>query len=776
MAQYMRAHTVDANRCRALLDDLPHALSWLAAVVGCFHCHWFRNGGLPQRSCDNIRSIRTINHRRILASEGEACMVSTESPALSLSQVTDLGVSRGRGLELFCLSFLALFLELMLIRWAPAVVRLVAYYANLILISSFLGLGLGAIVGKKRRSLFSWLPAVLLINVLWLLIAHFITLPTTASESRFYTPSPQLVRYVSLVGIFVTNAIVFVPLGQRIGSLFESLLPLQAYSWDLGGSLAGTLCFGLFSLKYFSPTLGMGFVTLAIILLLPRGRWLPAIPMLALSIAGVYFSVASSAIWSPYYCIIVTDKGGKTPVGEPHPGLRTMQDPPIYDVRVNHYFLQSDGTSDPTRYSAQRRSEILAARSQYDLPYALAPAHRRVLMLGAGGGTDTEIALLNGAEQVDAVEIDPKLVKLSERFNASGIYENSKVRIHVEDARAFLRRSSGGYDMVVFGFLDSQTLFSSMTNIRLDGYIYTVQSMQSAFRLLNDNGVLSLSFMAGHEWLARKLVQMVVLATDQMPVVYESQGQVVICAFRGQHADPPPQYGRFVHTIFPEGDHLSDAVAPTDDWPFLYLSRKTIPSDYLIVIGILLVITIPAVFMLRGQGFGMNDGHFLFLGLGFLLLETKSISDCSLYFGTTWFVTLVVVTGVLLMVLAANLVAMRITRFRTWLYAPLIATLVLLYLVKRDSILALSFDERLLWSFLVVPLPIFFAGLIFSTTFREASSPSSLLGANLIGAMIGGFSEYLSMIIGNQKLMFLIIGAYLVSLGLQKRLVNMRLL
>lgn len=72
---------------------------------------------------------------------------------------------------------------------------------------------------------------------------------------------------------------------------------------------------------------------------------------------------------------------------EPHPGLRTMQDPPIYDVRVNHYFLQSDGTSDPTRYSAQKRAEILDGRAQYDLPYALAAAHRRVLMLGAGGGT-----------------------------------------------------------------------------------------------------------------------------------------------------------------------------------------------------------------------------------------------------------------------------------------------------------------------------------------------------------------------------------------------------
>lgn len=701
-------------------------------------------------------------------------MVSTETPALSLSQVADSEITRRRGLELSSLSFLALFLELMVIRWAPAVVRLIAYYANLILISSFLGLGVGAIIGKKRKSLFAWLPPLLLINVVWLLIAHFVTMPTVASESRFYTPTPELVRYVCLIGIFASNAAMFVPLGQRIGSLFETLRPLVAYSWDLGGSLAGTLCFGLFSLKFFSPMLGMGFMALAIIFLLPRGQWLRGIPTLALSLVAVYFSVSSHASWSPYYYIIVTEDGAKqkVPVREPHPGLRTMQDPPIYDVRVNHFYLQKDGTFDPNRYSAQKRTDISNERVQYDLPYALALNHRRVLILGAGGGTDTEIALLNGAEQVDAVEIDPLLVKLSGRFNASGIYENPKVHVHVDDARAFLRQSSARYDLVVFGFLDSQTLFSSMTNIRLDGYIYTVQSMQSAFRLLNDNGVLSISFMAGHEWLARKLVRMVQLATGQMPAVYENQGQVVICAFRGQHTEPPPQYGRFVRTAFPASNELSDAVAPTDDWPFLYLSHKTIPPDYLIVIGILLATAIPVVLLLRGRGFGMNDGHFLSLGLGFLLLETKSISDCSLYFGTTWFVTMVVVAGVLLMVLAANLLAMRMSRFRIWLYAPLMASLLLLYFVKRDPVLALSFNERLLWSLLVVPLPIFFAGLIFSTTFRQASNPSAFFGANLIGAMIGGFAEYLSMVIGNRSLMFLVMGAYLVSFALQMRLAN----
>jgi hypothetical protein len=46
-------------------------------------------------------------------------------------------------LQLFCRSFVGLFLEMMLVR-VPPVVHLVAYYANLMLLSSFLGLGVGA--------------------------------------------------------------------------------------------------------------------------------------------------------------------------------------------------------------------------------------------------------------------------------------------------------------------------------------------------------------------------------------------------------------------------------------------------------------------------------------------------------------------------------------------------------------------------------------------------------------------------------------------------------
>src|SRR5262249_21928676 len=136
------------------------------------------------------------------------------------------GTDTGRGLQLFVLSFVALFPELTVIRWAPSVVRLVAYYANLMLISSFLGLRMGAMLGKSRKSLFAWFPSLLAIGVSFLWLAQGLTMPAVASEHRFNAETPRLVSYLSLVGIFVTNAAVFVPLGQRIGALFEMLPPL----------------------------------------------------------------------------------------------------------------------------------------------------------------------------------------------------------------------------------------------------------------------------------------------------------------------------------------------------------------------------------------------------------------------------------------------------------------------------------------------------------------------------------------------------------------------
>jgi hypothetical protein len=247
---------------------------------------------------------------------------------------------------------------------------------------------------------------------------------------------------------------------------------------------------------------------------------------------------------------------------------------------------------------------------------------------------------------------------------------------------------------------------------------------------------------------------------------------MILCVTRDSGAVLPEKLYEFT-----KGGYANMPVMdlPTDDWPFLYLIKRTIPSDYLVAIGSLLLLSIGSIAFLRGRSFGRSDVHFSLLGLGFLLLETKNISDCTLFFGTTWLVTLVVVTGILLMVMGANMVAGCIKRFSFWMYAPLLASLAVLYVVPRENILQFEYNTRMLWTLFVVPLPIFFAGIIFSSTFRNAESPSAAFGANLIGAMIGGFCEYLCMAVGSHRLSMLVFAAYLGSMLVMARVERSRI-
>ena len=64
--------------------------------------------------------------------------------------------------RLVLLSFLMLFVELAIIRWAGANVVYLAYFSNLVLLGSFLGIGLGFLwAGRGGRPLFPFAPLVL---------------------------------------------------------------------------------------------------------------------------------------------------------------------------------------------------------------------------------------------------------------------------------------------------------------------------------------------------------------------------------------------------------------------------------------------------------------------------------------------------------------------------------------------------------------------------------------------------------------------------------------
>jgi hypothetical protein len=203
-----------------------------------------------------------------------------------------------------------------------------------------------------------------------------------------------------------------------------------------------------------------------------------------------------------------------------------------------------------------------------------------------------------------------------------------------------------------------------------------------------------------------------------------------------------------------------------DDRPFPYLGTRTIPSFYLWMLGLVLLAAVVLVRAVTGPLRTMRPyADLFFMGAAFLLLETKNVVQFALLFGTTWAVNAAVFAGVLLSVLAAVEVARRVTvRRPLLLYAALLASLAAAWLIPQQALLDLPVVPRFLAGVTVAFLPVFFANLIFAVRFRAVGSSTVAFGANLLGAMLGGALEYLSLVVGFNALLVVVAVLYALAL------------
>jgi len=125
---------------------------------------------------------------------------------------------------------------------------------------------------------------------------------------------------------------------------------------------------------------------------------------------------------------------------------------------------------------------------------------------------------------------------------------------------------------------------------------------------------------------------------------------------------------------------------------------------------------------------------------------------------------------VLLAIAMANIVVLR---FKTvsylFGYAVIFISLALGFVFHPEIFLKFDFPVRVLAGILRVGLPVFGAGLVFAISFRKADQPPVALGWNLLGAMIGGLGEFLSLVTGVRLLGLVIIVLYVISLASMKR-------
>jgi hypothetical protein len=656
-------------------------------------------------------------------------------------------------------TFGILALELALIRWMSGQVRLLAYFNNLILIGCFLGMGLGLIAGRRWPGLVHLtLPALGLLAV-----------PLTFSDRlgwmRLRFPDPSvflwgaeaqastvggfLYALAVVMGLFGGVVFVFLCAGAAVGHLMAGRPNLRAYSADLIGSLFGVLAMTAAAALGTPPPLwlllgGLPFLWLS--------RRLVGLAGLLAALLLAHFSI-DGALFSPYNRIDIWS-------GEF--GLH------IFVNRDSHQLMYdlADVAGSPARAQV---------RLMYDAPFLLGQQRDRALVVGAGTGNDVQAALRNGFRSVHSVEIDGQLLELGRRLHPERPYADARVVPVVNDARAFFEQYRGEpFDVVCYGLVDSHAMFSALSTLRLDNYLYTEEGLRAAWRHVRPGGLLSVNLsLIGLPWMERRLYWTLADATGTKPVVswHGLHGAATLVASRDPKSlrwdelrqfplvDPPPESERGV-------------LRASDDWPFLYLKPGVVPWGYLSVLAAVLGLASLLVRLLLGRGSlrqGFDPALFL-MGAGFLLVETRGVTSLSLLFGSTWVVNAAVFSGVLVMALAANLAVGWWTLGSTRpAFVLLLLSLMVLWAVNVSALNRLPLLERGVVGGLLNGLPVAFAGVIVSTLLARAPSLPAALGSNLLGSVFGGCLEYVSVYSGLRALVLLAVALYLGALLVETR-------
>jgi spermidine synthase len=685
---------------------------------------------------------------------------------------------------LFFVSFASLYLEILLIRWIGTEVRVFAYFQNLALIACFLGFGIGCYRSKaKKVFLFNAVALGILVILVGLPFTQWQSVLESLSSVLSFSPDAQIwsalipIGGYPLAAGFIASVLLIsgllglviatmIPLGQWVGTYLDAAKnPVTAYSANLLGSLGGIWFFAGMSFLGLAPVFWFGFVFLLFLLFVLARRPVQRSQVIgSLLLGGSLVLLAYAAFgrgqvhWSPYQKL------------EVHP-VKDQQ----FNISVNNTGYMTIANLSPEHLAADPGLANNYRNSSYDAPFRLVGSRDRVLIVGAGAGNDADAALRNGAGSVDAIEIDPVIYSLGKRLHPDHPYDSSRVHVIINDARAFLRQSRDRYDAIVFGLLDSHTGFSGYSNMRIDNYVYTEESLREAKRLLKPSGVLIVKFEVRGQWtwMGQRFYSMFNHLFGRPPVTFYAPATGAMLSATEFIASndssawdraAQPQFAEMIKK-HPPSFSLDLRQAPpvtTDDWPYVYHRGHTIPRTYLTISLILLGM---AFFAARRafEPAKVSTWNFFFLGAGFLLLETQMISRLALYFGATWWVNCFALSGILFVLVISNFCVERgaARAIAPW-YVGLLASVLAIYFVRWES---LPFGTITVGALLAAGYctAVFFAGVIFTETLRRCKDKSRCFGSNIVGAVAGGLAQNASFVIGMKALLLLTAVFYLLA-------------
>ena len=665
---------------------------------------------------------------------------------------------------------LGLFIELAIIRIHSSYFQLFAYFKNLSLLSCFLGLGIGYSFSKLKLYSLNWTFPLIALQVAFMYILKDtpITLFFQNPVSEIWNMGQSIavgfvhifLIYFFIATVFLFNSLAFIPLGHLVARLMYNTNPLKAYSYDLLGAIAGICLFTILSFLWTGPLVWL-VISFTVLVFLQYNLKLnikfSCITFVILILSLNLFNNPNKLdLHSPYQNVSVN--------------FNNNESKPI-TVQSNNIWLQTPMNLSNKFYQEKNSSW----HKLYITPFISTKVDfKDILIVGSGTGNDVATAIRYTNGNIDAVEIDPLVANLGERFHPESPYSNPRVNLTINDARNFIKEIDKQYDLIVYSVLDSHANLSSKGGVRLDSYVYTVESFFEAKKKLKANGIMFLSFAVSTEQMGNKIYKMLKLNFDHEPKVlsrvensnneYFKEGIYSFVVSNKETSLDLSETDFKETNIFKDEKLYNDVDVSTDDWPFFYMSYRIYPVSYVVLISVIFFVSL--IFLKKMTKMSVKKFSFpsFFLGVGFMLMETKGITELAKIYGSTWFVVSVVITAILSMAYLANVFIIKGIKISiNSIYLLLIASLFLSYFLTfinfyNYPIILLKFLIPIVLTF-----PVFFSGLAFSKELVRYGSTANALSCNILGAIVGGLLEYNSMYFGFKFLYLLAIFFYFMA-------------
>ena len=676
--------------------------------------------------------------------------------------------------RLALISLFGLFFELLMIRWISSEITIFAYFKNFVLVACYLGFGLGCYLSRRPINLMALCVPLIALGLLCEFpsqglrdtVQHLTGFIGAISQVDYWgVPSlplnPQNIGGAFsgsffVVCVFGVIALAFIPIGQLVGWFLEHASDgIFGYTANILASLAGIVLFTLLCFEFQPPSIWFlvaGGVAGCLLWKLPRLRWtVLATFFFCVLLTSLPAGQDTKVYWSPYQKLTLQPE-------------REAGEIVAWKLSTNSTFYQQIlnlSASFVAAHPDYSRDEALKW-SRYNLPYRFYPHPSSVLLLGSGTGNNVAAALRNGAGDITAVEIDPLILQLGRKLHFEHPYSSPRVHVITNDARSYVQNTDQRFDLIVYSFLDSHTTSSYYSTIRIDNYVYTLEALRQTKTLLKPGGLMIIKFAVLTPWIGGRLRDLA-QAVFGSPPLQTQGGRFLILGSQERIAQAMKDPELSAYVAANSNARLQSAALTTDDWPYFYQHEPGIPASVIIISSVLIVLC--CIFLREtGTPLASLQWHFFFLGAAFMLLEAQIVSRMALLFGTTWVVNSIVISGLMVLIVAANLIVHWRPRIAvTFAYIGIFASILAVYIIPPEAFFLGSFWAKVFASTAVLCLPVFFAGIVFIVSFAREGFRSDALGSNLLGALLGGMLESVSMWTGMKSLLILVALFYAAS-------------